>query len=108
MVKIGADPPPGSLHAEYLASEALRIADIPADVILMQVRPPVPQQMLPPRFGYPTNALTIDDVLDINRWQPKFRQFTSGLGAIVRTPPDRNEFVEDVWSGSSRNSLGNV
>lgn len=114
MPSVFPEPPPGSIHAEYILSDQLRIAEIPGEVLAMQVRPQNPQVLLPPRLGYNDRELTIGDVLDISRWKPVRRAFVSGAAAIPRTPPtkptpgDRTVWTEDSWSGSSRNSLGTV
>ena len=45
-----------------------------------------------------TRALTIDDVLDTDRWSPQIRSWVSG------TPrqPRRVDTMEDMWSGTLR------
>ena len=90
-------PRPFATKNEFVASEALRLMGIPADVI-RQTRPVVPQQLFPPTEGYDRMALTIDDVLDTNRWDPQFRSWVSGIPRI----PRKVDFVEDMFSGTLR------
>ena len=91
-------PRPFTTKTEYQTSEALRLMSVPADVIRQQV-PPVPQQLFPPVDGYgPRVALTIEDVLDVNRWQPEVRSWISG----VARKPRRVDNIEDMWSGTLR------
>ena len=90
-------PRPFTTKNEYIVSEALRLMQIPADVI-RQMRPVVPQQMFPPQYGYNDTPLTIEDVLDTDRWSPQIRSWMSG------TPrqPSRVDAMEDMWSGTLR------
>lgn len=57
--------------------DVLRMASVPAEVILTQ-RPPAPQALMPPRTGYRRDPLTIRDVLDTDRFAPQFRSWVSG------------------------------
>lgn len=91
---------PGQLRQEYLVSAALRIASVPAERVAA-IRPPVPVNLMPPRFGYTHEAVTIEDVLDTNRWQPTFRAWTSGGGQMLQ----RSTYQDDAWSGGTRNSM---
>ena len=90
-------PRPFTTKSEYIVSEALRLMQIPADEIRM-MRPVVPQQLFPEQYGYDNTALTIDDVLDTDRWSPQIRSWVSG------TPrqPRRVDAMEDMWSGTLR------
>jgi len=90
-------PRPFTTKTEYQVSEALRLMSVPADVI-RQTRPVVPQQLFPAVEGYDHTALTIDDVLDTNRWEPQFRSWVSG----VARKPRRVDQIEDQWSGTLR------
>jgi hypothetical protein len=90
-------PRPFASKAEFAVSEALRLMSIPADVIRQTV-PVVPQQLFPPTEGYERTALTIEDVLDTNRWSPQVRSWVSGIPRI----PRRTDYVEDMWSGTLR------
>jgi hypothetical protein len=90
-------PRPFTTKTEYQVSEAMRLMMVPAEVIRQQ-RPPVPIQLFPPILGYDQTALTIEDVLDTDRWSPQIRSWTSG------TPrqPRRVDTMEDMWSGTLR------
>ena len=90
-------PRPFTTKSEYIVSEALRLMAIPSDEIRM-MRPVVPQQLFPEQYGYDNTALTIDDVLDTDRWSPQIRSWVSG------TPrqPRRVDTMEDMWSGTLR------
>lgn len=90
-------PRPFATKAEYAVSEALRLMAIPADEIRM-IRPVVPQQLFPETMGYDNTPLTIDDVLDTNRWNPQIRSWVSGTPRI----PRRVDAMEDMWSGTLR------
>jgi hypothetical protein len=91
-------PRPFQSKAEYVVSEAMRLMSVPADVIRQQI-PPTPQQLFPPQMGYgPEVQLTIEDVLDTNRWSPQIRSWTSGT---VRQPR-MVDAQEDFWSGTLR------
>lgn len=72
---------PGQLRAEYFVDDALKAASVPPEVI-MAIRPPVPQQIDPPRFGYRNAPLNVRDVLATDRFAPKFRSWVSGASAM--------------------------
>ena len=83
---------------EFIVSNAMRLMSVPADVIRQQVPPPAPGGLFPEQFGYDHTPLTIDDVLDTDRWSPQIRSWMSGT---VRKPR-RVDNVEDMWSGTLR------
>jgi hypothetical protein len=94
-------PRPFTTKNEYIASEAMRLMSVPADVI-RQIRPMQPQQLFPPLEGYgPQIALTIEEVLETDRWSPQIRSWFSGT---VRKPR-RVDQIEDQWSGTLRGFL---
>ena len=83
---------------EFIVSNAMRLMAVPADVIRQQV-PPTMTDPFPPMFGYgPEVALTIEDVLDTDRWTPQIRSWVSGTAR----KPRRTDYVEDMWSGTLR------
>ena len=90
-------PRPFTTKNEYQVSEALRLMSVPADVIRQMV-PVVPQMLFPPTEGYDHTPLTIDDVLDTNRWEPQIRSWVSG----ITRQPRRVDQIEDQWSGTLR------
>lgn len=57
----------GSLFAERQMNETLARAVIPAEMV-RQIRPPLPIEAFPPRFGYERGQPTIYNVLDTGRW----------------------------------------
>lgn len=91
---------PGQLREEYNVDAVLQLATIPADVIATQ-RPPVPQQLFPPRTGYRNEQLTITDVLSTDRMAPQFRSWQSG-GRGMPAPRQPDELAME---GGLRNAL---
>ena len=91
-------PRPFMSKSEYIVSNAMRLMAVPADVIRQQIPPPPAGGLFPEQFGYDPTELTIDDVLDTDRWTPQIRSWISGT---VRKPR-RVDFVEDAWSGTLR------
>lgn len=69
-------------HEQFLTSLALQSAmSMTADQI-RAIRPPVPNQPLfPPRYGYPTEELGIEDVINVDQRYRRtdFAQDTSGM-----------------------------
>lgn len=96
-------PRPFTTRSEYIVSEALRVMGVPADQI-RQIRPPFINEPFPPQFGYDDTPLTIDHVLDTDRWSPTIRSWTSG----VVSAPRRADLQEDQWSGTLRNVSSSV
>lgn len=90
-------PRPFTTKTEYAISAALQMMAVPAEVIRQQVSP-VPLMLMPPVVGYAHSELTIDDVLDTDRWQPRVRSWMSGL----QRQPRQVDAVEDMWSGTLR------
>jgi hypothetical protein len=91
-------PRPFTTKNEYLVSEAMRLMSVPADVI-RQTRPPFIVQPFPQQFGYDSTPLTIEQVLQTDRWAPQIRSWVSGTPRMAR----RVDQVEDQWSGTLRN-----
>lgn len=89
---------------EFLASEGLQIALVPAEEI-QQIRPIVPQVLFPDEgIAYDRQALTISETLDTDRWAPTMRAFVSGPSR----PRTRGEEQDDAWSGTMRNASTSV
>lgn len=90
-------PRPFTTKNEYLVSEAMRLMSVPADII-RQTRPPFVVQLFPQQFGYDETPLTIEEVLQTDRWAPQIRSWVSGTPRFSR----QVDQVEDQWSGTLR------
>jgi hypothetical protein len=91
-------PRPFTTKTEYIVSEAMRLMQVPAEVI-RQTRPPMINEPFPPMYGYgPQVQLTIEQVLETDRWTPTIRSWISGTPRV----PRRVDQVEDQWSGTLR------
>jgi hypothetical protein len=72
---------PNQTHEQYLTGLALEsVMSMTADQI-RTIRPPVPAQLFPPRFGYRTEALGIEDIIQVDRifQRTDFAQNKSGM-----------------------------
>lgn len=72
---------PNQTHEQYLTGLALESAmSMTADQIRL-IRPPVPAQLFPPRYGYRTEALGIEDIVQVDRifQRTDFAQNKSGM-----------------------------
>lgn len=72
---------PNQTHEQYLTGLALEsVMSMTADQIRL-IRPPVPGQLFPPRFGYRTEALGIEDIVNVDRifQRTDFAQNKSGM-----------------------------
>jgi hypothetical protein len=90
-------PRPFTTKTEYIVSEAMRLMQVPAEQI-RQVRPPFISELFPPTEGYDDTPLTIEQVLDTERWSPQIRSWVSGTPRQAR----HVDQVEDQWSGTLR------
>lgn len=90
-------PRPFATKTELITSEALRLMAVPAEQIRM-IRPPFISDPFPEQFGYDETPLTIDAVLQTERWSPQIRSWVSGTPRKIR----RVDQVEDQWSGTTR------
>jgi len=91
-------PRPFATRQENIISDQLRIMSVPAEVIRNTVRPGI-KELFPPQVGYgPDVELTIQDVLQTDRWTPPIRRWVSGTARI----PRRVDTEEDLWSGTLR------
>jgi len=90
-------PRPFTTKSEYIVSEAMRLMQVPAEEIRM-TRPPFINEPFPPMFGYEHEPLTIEMVLQTDRWAPKVRSWVSGGPSA----PRQVDAVEDNWSGTLR------
>jgi hypothetical protein len=89
-------------QTEYIVTNSMRLMSIPAEEIRANVMAPPPAGgLFPEEFGYDTTPLTIDEVLDTERWSPQRR---SWVGGVVRKPR-LVDYQEDMWSGTTRNAM---
>jgi hypothetical protein len=91
-------PRPFASRNENVISEQLRLMSVPAEVIRQTMRPGI-KELFPPVVGYgPKIELTIQDVLQTDRWTPQIRSWVSGTPRI----PRRVDTQDDFWSGTLR------
>lgn len=88
-------PRPGQSKEQYIVSEAMRLMTVPADQV-RRIRP-VTEKPEMPTDGYIREPLTIEEVLDTDRWAPQQRSWISG----TPTKPRRSD--SDMFSGTARN-----
>jgi hypothetical protein len=94
---------PWAGRQEYIASEALRMAEVPREEI-QKIRPPVPVQLFPPDIvDYDRTPLTIERAFG-GDWSPKVRSWISGSTQQIR----RADMQEQLWSGTARNASTSV
>lgn len=93
-------PRPFSSRSDFNTSEALELMALSADSI-REIRPPFPLGHVPEIVGYDHTPLTIEEVLDTERWSPTQRSFMSGA-----VKPRHADAQEDMWSGTARNFGG--
>jgi hypothetical protein len=85
---------PWASNEERLTTQALASALADAPTVQEMVRPPLPQVTLfPPKFGYRTRELGLDDVVNVNE---------------IYATPVPNNFGGSVsgYEGASRNAMG--
>lgn len=90
---------PGATHEEMLIQQSLDANTQPGEMLSETVRPPLPQiRMFPARYGYDQTALTIDDIVNIDRIyrEPRISWYSGTPAGYVGN------------SRNSMNSLGNV
>lgn len=90
---------PWQSRQEMLVDMALQSAMMPPDQI-RQIRPVVPQQVMPQSRGFAKQEQTIFDVLNTPRTMPTYRSWVSGAPVMFR-----DGFIDDSWSGASRYSM---
>lgn len=95
-------PPPWGSKAEFAVSETMRLMSIPAEEI-RSIRPPVPYVLFPEQeLGFVPQPLTIEEVLDTDRWEPKQR---SWLSPTIKPNQYRADWQAETWSGTERGGL---
>jgi len=90
---------PWASRQEMLVDLALESAISDPDTI-RQIRPVVPQQLMPERNGFAKRESGIMDVLSLQRYTPTYRSWVSGAPVMFR-----NGLVDDTFQGSSRYSM---
>ena len=97
-------PRPWAGNNEFAASETLALMAISSEEIAA-IRPPVPYVLFPDEeLGFVHQPLTIDEVLDTDRWSPRLR---SWLSPTIK-PNTRADFQENAWSGTARGASMSV
>ena len=83
---------PWSSNEERLTQMALDAAVIPGQELQENIRPNLNIEAFPPRFGYRTRQLGIDDIIDVGRMYAEPRStFSGGVAG---------------YEGTSRNAQG--
>lgn len=90
---------PWQSRSEMLVDMALQSAVSDPDTI-RQIRPNQPQELMPPRLGFAKQAISIYDVLSVDRYAPSNRSWVSGAPVMFR-----NGFMDDNFSSSGRYSM---
>jgi hypothetical protein len=90
---------PWASRQEMLIDIALESAISDPETI-RQLRPVVPQQLMPERYGFAKRESGIMDVLALQRYNPTYRSWLSGAPVMFR-----NGLVDDSFEGSSRYSM---
>ena len=97
-------PGPWAGRNELAVSDTLQLMSIPAEQIAA-IRPPVPYVLFPDQeLGFVPEALTIFDVLNVDRWSPRQR---SWLSPTIQ-PSTRADYQEQAWSGTLRGASTSV
>lgn len=90
---------PWASRQEMLVDLALESAVSDPDTI-RQIRPVVPQQLMPERNGFAKRESGIMDVLSLQRYAPTYRSWVSGAPVMFRSG-----LIDDNFTGSSRYSM---
>lgn len=90
---------PWQSRQEMLVDLALESAISDPETI-RQIRPVMPIQMSPERYGYAKQESGILDILSLQRNAPTNRSWVSGAPVMFR-----NGFIDDSFEGSSRYSM---
>lgn len=90
---------PWQSRQEMLTDIALQSAISDPETI-RQIRPVVPQQLMPQTRGMMKREYGIMDVLNTDRFAPTYRSWVSGAPVMFR-----NGLVDDSFEGSGRYSM---
>lgn len=94
---------PWASAPERQLSEALKIASVPAEEI-RKIQANLPINPYGEGVAYDREPLSIEDALDVNRWAPSVRSWTSGASR----PRRRSEVEQQMWEGTHRGSMMSV
>lgn len=85
---------PGATHEEQITQEAISANTQDGQFLAESVRPPLPQiRLFPERFGYPSEQLRIDDVINLDRRYKDVRVswFSGGPASFNGAPRNAQE-----------------
>lgn len=92
---------PWQSRQEFLVDQALEAAISDPETI-RETRPVVPQQLMPERFGFFRQEHTIMSVMNIDRYTPSYRSWTSGMPVMERM------FQDGGFDGTGRYSMSSL
>jgi hypothetical protein len=91
---------PWQSREEMLVDIALDSAISDPETI-RQIRPVVPQQVMPQTRGFIKQELGVEDILSVDRYAPTYRSWVSGAPVMLQ----RSQLTDDTYSGSGRYSM---
>jgi hypothetical protein len=93
-------PRPWQTRSEYLVDLALESALAASPEELRVMRPvAAPQNPFPERRGFAKSEWNINEVMNIDRYNPTYRSWMSGMPVMPSGMSDQS------WSGTARNSM---
>jgi hypothetical protein len=93
-------PRPWQTRSEYLVDLALESALAASPEELRVMRPvAAPQNPFPERRGFAKSEWNINEVMNIDRYNPTYRSWMSGMPVMPSVMSDQS------WSGTARNSM---
>lgn len=91
---------PWQTRSEFLVDAALEAALAASPEELRTMRPVAsPQNPFPERRGFSKNEWNIMEVMNIDRYNPTYRSWMSGMPVMPSVMSDQS------WSGSARNAM---
>jgi len=91
---------PWQSRSEYLVDLALESALAATPEELREMRPvAAPQNPFPERRGYAKSEWNINEVMNIDRYNPTYRTWMSGMPVMPSVMSDQS------WSGTARNAM---
>jgi hypothetical protein len=94
---------PWQTREEMLVDMALQSAISDPETI-RQIRPTVPQQLMPQTRGFIKQELGVMDILSVDRNAPTYRSWVSGAVNMLT----RAQMNDDAFTGSGRYSMNNL